>query len=84
MSIFHAQEETSYDSAVIYEIEQCLTNTLWNCTRYTSGGHEYDDKTEKYFINKPGETATMWRRRKNDIAALWMDFNSNSYYITVS
>ena len=82
--MFHPYEDISYDSTYLTDISLCLTNRLWNCTWYTSGVHKYDEKTEQYYVKQQGKTVEMWKRRKNNIAALWLDFHANSYFITVS
>ena len=73
--MFHPYEDISYDSTYLTDISLCLTNRLWNCTWYTSGDHKYDEKTEQYNVKRQGKTVEMWKRRKNNIAALWLDFH---------
>ena len=59
------------------------SNQLWNCSWFTSGQISWDEKKEQYYIKKQGKTASIWQERKNNLAALWLDFGANSFYVTV-
>ena len=77
-------DTNSYDVMFYPEIRSCLTNRLWNCSWYTSGTLAYSSlfyKSNK--ILKPGNTTTMWQGRKDNLAALWLDFDNGPFLVTV-
>ena len=83
MSKFHGHDNATYDVIFALEMKRCLTTKLWNCTWFTSGKRNWEENKERWEIRQQGKTALMWQSRKNNIAALWLDFDAESYFVTV-